>query len=293
MDKDFKTSPLFQGLLSKSDSWSITAAKVISVIIYIILRYILRYRYEVIIANLAKAFPSKNRRALRDLATSYYQHMGDLFVEPFLFYIVSHQQKRSLVTYTNEGLLQRLHRDDRQVVLLASHYGNWEYLSDLPQVVDYHVYSAFSPIKNPYVDKLMLNIRSFRGLRLIPRQHIYRNALRMLRDTAIPKMIIMIADQRPAAGSVKFHLPFLHQDTKVQIGGERMAASAESAVVYLESCKTSRFHYSYTFHMISENAAHTGPMEITRKYFENLEKSINGSPAYWLWSHNRWAQTSR
>lgn len=260
-------------------------------IMFVFLRYFLKYRHKVILANLTKAFPSKNKRELRHLTLSYYHHMSDLFVEPFLFYCVSDSQRRKLASYTNKGLLQRLYRDNKQVVLLASHYGNWEYLTNLPQVAGYDVYSAFSPVKNRHIDKMMFKMRSFLGVTLIPRKHFYRKALSLLQQVGTPKMILLIADQRPAPGSSKYHLPFLDQDTKVQIGGERMAVSSDAAVVYIESEKTSRFHYNFTFRMISEKAANAVPMEITKSYFGNLEKTINHSPAYWLWSHNRWRQS--
>jgi KDO2-lipid IV(A) lauroyltransferase len=273
------------------NNWTITAAKILSMMMFIFLRYLLKYRYKVILANLTSSFPLKNKHELRQLTASYYHHMSDLFVEPFLFYIISAGLRRKLATYTNKELLQRLYKDNKQVVLLASHYGNWEYLTNLPQVAGYDVYSAYSPVKNRYINRMMLKLRSFLGVTLIPRKQFYRKALSLLQQGGAPKLIMLIADQRPAPGSGKYHLPFLHQDTKVQIGGERMAVSADAAVVYIDSEKTSRFHYNFTFRMISEKAAHAVPMEITSRYFDVLEKAINRSPVYWLWSHNRWAQT--
>src|SRR5690606_28058734 len=57
----------------------------ISSVIYICLKYVLRYRYRVIAKNLQSTFPEKGKKELGTLITNYYRHMADLCVEPILF----------------------------------------------------------------------------------------------------------------------------------------------------------------------------------------------------------------
>ncbi len=218
---------------------------------------------------------------------AYYHHMSDLLLEPFLFYLAPAMLRKRLATYTNPEVLERLYRAGRPVIVFASHYGNWEYLINLPQVTDYKVYTAYSPIKSGPLDRLMIRLRSFMGVQLIPKKGFYRQALSLLRQTATPKLLIVIADQRPAPGNDKFHIPFLDQDTAVQTGGERMAASSDAAIVYVESRKNAQFSYEFTFKTM-ENTDRVVPMSITKAYYRFLEKSISLAPSYWLWSHNRW-----
>lgn len=100
-------------------------------------------------------------------------------------------------------------------------------------------------------------------------------------------LLVVIADQRPAPGSDKFQISFLDQDTAVQTGGERMAASSQAAFVYVESQKMSRFSYEFTFRLM-EHPDRSTPLSITKSYYNFLENSISRAPSYWLWSHNRW-----
>ncbi len=100
-------------------------------------------------------------------------------------------------------------------------------------------------------------------------------------------LLVVIADQRPAPGSDKFQISFLDQDTAVQTGGERMAASSQAAVVYVESQKMSRFSYEFTFRLM-EHPDRSTPLSITKSYYNFLENSISSAPSYCLWSHNRW-----
>lgn len=259
----------------------------LSAIFSFILRFVLRYRKAIIHKNLTSSFPAKSASEIHQLMSAYYRHMSDLLLEPFLFYLAPGTLRKRLANYMNPEVLQLLYRDRRSVIVFASHYGNWEYLINLPEVTDYPVYTAYSPIKSGLLDNLMIRLRSFLGVKLIPKKGFYRQALALLRQTSIPNLLVVIADQRPAPGNDKFHISFLDQDTAVQTGGERMAASSHAAIVYVESRKKSRFSYEFTFRMM-ENPDRSTPLSITKAYYRFLEKSINRTPSYWLWSHNRW-----
>ncbi|GGM82128.1 acetyltransferase [Dyadobacter beijingensis] len=252
-----------------------------------LLRFVLQYRKTVIRKNLRSSFPTKSAGEIRKLMSAYYRHMSDLLLEPFLFYLAPERLRKRLAKYVNPEVLELLHADQRPVIVFASHYGNWEYLINLPQVTEYPVYTAYSPIKNGMLNRMMIRLRSFLGVKLIPKKGFYRQALSLLRQTAIPNLLVVIADQRPAPGSDKFHISFLDQDTAVQTGGERMAASSQAAVVYVESSKRSRFSYEFTFRLM-EHPDRSTPLSITKSYYRFLEKSISRAPSYWLWSHNRW-----
>lgn len=259
----------------------------LSILLSLLLRFVLQYRKTVIRKNLTSSFPTKSAGEIRKLMSAYYRHMSDLLLEPFLFYLAPEKLRKRLAKYVNPEVLKSLHADQRPVVVFASHYGNWEYLINLPQVTDYPVYTAYSPIKNGLLDRMMIRLRSFLGVKLIPKKGFYRQALSLLRQTTIPNLLVVIADQRPAPGSDKFHISFLDQDTAVQTGGERMAASSQAAVVYVESQKRSRFSYEFTFRLMEQPDRST-PLSITKSYYHFLENSISRAPSYWLWSHNRW-----
>lgn len=267
-------------------------AKCISFTAYLVLRYVLRYRKTLIHANLLACFPDKSQTQLGRLADSYYQHMADLLIEPFLFYLAPETLRRVLATYTNPEMLRDHFCNGEKVVLFASHYGNWEYLINLPEVTSYPVYTAFSPIKVAWINRLMIRLRSLFGVHLISKTNFYRSAISVFVKQPLPKLLVIIGDQRPAPGSHKFHLPFLDQRTAVQTGGERIAALSGASLVYVTSHKTGQFSYEFTFKKM-DIADRDVPMNITSSYFHNLEQSILGAPAYWLWSHNRWKTSAQ
>ncbi|TLV01276.1 lysophospholipid acyltransferase family protein [Dyadobacter luticola] len=261
--------------------------KGLSFLIYFVLRYIVRYRKALIRQNLSKSFPDKSAREIDKLMKVYYRHMSDLLIEPFLFYLAPKSLRRRLASYTNLELLDGFLRDNKQVIVFASHYGNWEYLVNLPEVTDYPVYTAYSPIKIAWVNRLMIGLRSFFGVTLIAKQVFYRQAVSLFRKHSLPKLLVVIGDQRPGPGNHKFYLPFLDQNTAVQTGGERIAALSGATLVYVRAQKIAQFSYEFIFTEM-KNADRNTPMNITSAYYRFLEESIFHAPGYWLWSHNRW-----
>lgn len=272
----------------KTTSWLVSIAKVCSYLAFFVLRYLLRYRYQTIQRNLKAALPHKSEQRIARLVIVYYRHLSDLCVEPFLFALASRRLRNRLVCFSDTGLFQQLFHQQKQTVVLASHYGNWEYLIELPAHVPYPVYTAYSPIRNRWLNQLVLDLRRRFGVHLIVQQNFYRQALGLLNSADDPKLLVFIADQRPGPGSLKHYLSFLHQLTYVQPGAERLARQTGAAVVVAECRKTDRFCYEYRFHLIYQDATHTPPLAITQAYYQSLEQQIYQSPAYWLWSHDRW-----
>lgn len=258
----------------------------VSSVIAICLKHGLRYRYAVIHKNLKRAFPEKDEQELKVLIGQYYRHVADLCVEPFLFFLAPPSLRKRLMTVEGFEVLTELHARKKNVVILASHYGNWEYLADLPTRTNYCVTSGYSPVKTKWLDDFLLRIRSRFGANLIPKQLFYRRSLDLLRQEGQLNMIVVIADQRPAPGSRKYSVPFFGMDTDVQIGAERIARSADAAVVFMESVKVGRFKYRYHTELIDAPAA--DPLAVTASYFAKLEHTIRCSPVEWLWSHDRW-----
>lgn len=257
----------------------------ISDFLFLLVARLFRYRESIIRANLKASFPGISRREQHQLTEKYYRHICDLLVEPLIVNSVSLSCLNRLICFENLGMLRQLFRQGRNVVLMVSHYGNWEYLFTLPMFTDHEVIAAYSPLSSSFWDKKMKRIRTRFGLTVIPKAELYKTVLK--RQSGNPALYILICDQRPQAPAKHF-VQFLNQHTAVQAGPGRIAQKTESAVVYLDARKESRNSYAYRFRLISENGSKENNNGILEKYYSELEKSIRRRPELWLWSHRRW-----
>lgn len=277
----------------KTNSLWLVLARCCSGLVFIVLRYGLHYRYQTIYRNLSGAFPDKTPAEIVSLVERYYQHLSDLCVEPFLFAIASADLRNHLARFTNTELLDRLYQAHKPVVLFASHYGNWEYLIQLPLYSSYPVYTAYSPPRKQWVNRLLLGLRKRFGVQLIPQSSFYRQMLARIRQAGEPALVVLIGDQRPGPASLKHQLLFLHQPTYVQLGAERLAQQLDAVVMLTDCIKVARFCYEYRLKRVNWSAEEAEPLALTQHYYRHLEGQIHRSPAYWLWSHDRWkASTS-
>lgn len=258
--------------------------RICAAVLYFFITYILRYRRGVVIKNLQRSFVNFPQFNHQQVLKSFYRHMADLIVEPFLALSLGYSCIGTLVKYRNLYLLSELYAQGRDVVLMAAHFGNWEYINTLPAVSNYEVVAIYSPIKNGLLHTSMLKMRQKYGIRLMTKQEAYRTIVKGKRTK--PTLFIVIADQRPAKS--KYSLTFLQQETAVQIGAEKIAEKIGAAVLFLDVRKTARNHYSYNFKMLSTNAAKEMPLTILQTYYQQLEEAIVADPALWLWSHRRW-----
>lgn len=254
-----------------------------SELLYFILVWIWPYRQKVISRNIKIAFPTISKQDHDRYGRSYYRHLSDLIIEPFLFNLCNKRHLSRLIEFDNLNLLSNLLADGKDVVLMGSHYGNWEYLSILGETTETEVVVAYSPLRNSWLNKRLLKVRSRFGMTLVPKQEWYRASLKYVSKR--PTIFLAIADQRPKTAT-KESVEFLNKKTYIQCGAARLACHRQSAVVYLDVIKTARNTYRYRFVEITKRAESIAP--IIESYHQLLEASIHRQPELWLWSHNRW-----
>ena len=238
-----------------------------------LLIYIIRYRHRVIWNNLKTSFPEKSDKELRTLRKAFYRYFCDYLVETIKLMTMSQEQGQS-------------------VALFLGHYGNWEWITSLPNWLreDVTFCQLYHPLANEYFDKLFKFVRERQGSHCVPK----KDALRwMVRCQQEGKIVVCgyIADQSPKWNSIHHWVNFLHHDTPVFTGSEKLACHFNQAVFYGDMTCVSRGHYNCEFRLLTREPKKQPEFHITDVYFRELEKSIRREPAYYLWSHNRWKRT--
>jgi len=263
----------------------VAAYNVLSDFLYILLAKVFRYRIEVIRKNLRNSFPGISQPKEGNLIDAYYRHLADLAIEPFLMNSLKGEDINSFISYENLHILNHQFRKGKDIVLVMSHYGNWEYLFSLPMVTEYEVIAVYSPLSNDFFNEKMKQFRSRFGVRLVEKADWYRMILK--RKSEKPAIFLMICDQRPVPPH-KYEVDFLGQKTFVQTGCDRIAQKLNCTVLYLDVEKTGRHYYKYRFVLLSEEVNKADEENISKLFYHSLENTIFKSPELWLWSHDRW-----
>lgn len=248
---------------------------------------VIKYRRGVVDTNLANAFPEKTDKERQRIAFDFYRHLCDSFFEILKLVHLSQKEVQRRVLSSNEYWEKRI-SEGRNVVAMAGHNGNWEWLTSVALKDDYHWVAPYHPLRNSvHFDKFMRGLRSRFGTEPVPMKSTYRRLMEINREGGL-FVVGMIADQSPPNPKNRHWLTFMHQDTAVMEGSERIAQKTDACVVFCKMRKLKRGHYDVTFIPITEHPNEVEDFYITQRYFELLEEQIREQPEFWLWSHRRW-----
>ena len=101
---------------------------VVENLIFVLLRYCLRYRMKVVKTNLRNSFPEKDERELAVIRRRFYRTLAEIFVDTINLAGLTPEKGRSLLTV--KGLEEQKERvGGRDWIAMTAHFGCWEYCS--------------------------------------------------------------------------------------------------------------------------------------------------------------------
>ena len=259
---------------------------VVSDFLYLVIYRFLGYRKQVVLSNLRNSFPEKSEAEIKAIAAQFYAWFCDLTLETLKTLTVGPEAVRKRVTFEGIDILREYARQNRSIILVLGHYGNWELAGarysqekDIPQL-----YVIYHPLANPHFDRLLHHMRTRHGTKLYKMREASRD---MMRDRGIVTATAFIADQTPSPERA-YWMTFLGQDTPVFLGTEALSRKLDQPVVYISITRPKRGHYHMRVEVLVAAPQETREGEITEIHTRRLERDIREHPEIWLWTHKRW-----
>ncbi len=261
-------------------------------VLYFLLYYIIRYRIRVVRTNLASAFPEKSEEERRRIEREFYQWFCDYIAESIKLLTVSKKNIKRRMVFKGTELIEQCIAEGQSMGLYLGHYCNWEWITALPLWItpEAQCSQIYHPIENKDIDNLFLRLRQRHGSICIPMADTLRKILEFKKEGKV-FLVGYISDQTPNWNNIHHWCDFLHHDTPVLTGAERIIRKFNHAVFYVEERRIRRGYYEAEFKLMTRDPQSLEEFALTDDYFKRLEESIQRAPAYWLWSHNRWKRT--
>ena len=249
-----------------------------------LLFYVIKYRKDIILGNLAIAFPEKSDAERKQICKKFYQYFTDTLLESLKFISISKKQllKRSTGSF---DLINELIDKGYNINLMAGHQFNWEYANLLYSInLKIPFVGIYVNISNKVLSKIFFDMRSRYGTILMDSLAFKNN-----RHDVFDKqyMLALGADQNPKFPTNGYWLNFFGRPTPFSNGPEKGAIKNNAAVVFIGFRKVKRGHYAFDTTLIKEEGGKTTEGELTLLYSDILEKTIRQDPANYLWSHRR------
>ena len=265
---------------------------VLSDLLFWLLYAVVGYRKAVIRKNLKESFPEKSEEELRKVERGFYRFFCDYLVETIKMMTISMENIHRRLTFKGTELVDEIVESGQSCAVYLGHLGNWEWVTSLPLWVTPKAQCGqiYHPLENKEFDRLFLYSRQRLGAKCIAMQDTLREILKYRKENQ-PVVIGYISDQVPFWTNIHHWVDFLHHDTPVLTGTERIARKVNHAVFFLDVHRVRRGYYEAEFKLITREPQKMDEFEITDIYFKLLEESIRRAPEFWLWSHNRWKRT--
>lgn len=251
-----------------------------------VLFHLIRYRRKIVFTNLMNSFPEKGREEIRLIARNFYRHLCDLFLESMKVRCMDQRSFETRMIVRGADHVNYFFDRGRSVIILATHYCNWEWMAILPLYLRHRALMVYKPLQNVIFDKYLNETRELLGSKVVPMSI----TLRKIIESENRKELILTwlaADQTPPWNH-KFWTVFLNQEAMFFNGPARIARRFNLPVFFQYTRRIARGRYETGFELLFDNPSEVSEVEIIKTYVSKLEALIRAKPEFYLWSHKRW-----
>jgi KDO2-lipid IV(A) lauroyltransferase len=260
----------------------------LSFILTFIFFYFIPIRKKTTIQNLSFAFSDLSKKKIKKIAFGSYKSFITALIEILYMPYMSRLDIEKAVVCVNKELIQRRYYENKGLILLSAHFGNWEYVaaSVSAQVkIPFHV--IVKSQRNPYVNDWLNRARTLWSNKVVPLGISIRQVYAELKEKNI---VAMVADQRGPVEGIRVN--FFGRKASVYSGPAILALKTDAPIVYGITVRQPDYSYVTELHEISkENLPYDYEekvIELSQRHTSFLEKYIREYPEQWLWMHKRW-----
>lgn len=255
---------------------------------FVLIYHIIGYRKEIVMSNLAIAFPYKTVEERKLIARKFYRNFTDNFIETIKLLSISPKRLHQHFTW-NYDKLNKYYATGRNIQLHLGHFFNWEYAALSASLGSaFPVLVVYMPIAGKAMNKVFLKLRSRFGAKMIPANTFIKDFRAYTRSRYC---LVFVADQNAGNFTAAYWLPFFGKMAPFVTGPEKSARLNNTVCMYVEFTKIKRGHYYADFVEMTEEPRQLKEGELTKKLIGLIEDNLAKQPSNYLWTHRRWKHT--
>ena len=237
--------------------------------------------------NIAMIFPEWSEREVKVVLKGMWNNLGRVFGEYSHLKDIDSHSSNPRIELVGREHVQKLNGDNIGAILVSGHMGNWELLSSVSAECGLPLLNLYRSANNPYVEKLLINMRSGMGGTQHPKSIGGVRAL--IKGLTNRAHVGMLIDQKYNEGVLA---PFLGKDAMTTDAPAALAIRFKVPIVPARVERLSGAYFRVTV-LPPMPVPDTGDMEADKKRLtEDINKLFSGwifdRPDQWLWLHRRW-----
>lgn len=238
--------------------------------------------------NLRMAFgDTKTEKEIRRIIKDVYRNLGQTSAEFVRIPGLGREDALELVTPEIGDRLDDYLSAGKGIVLVGSHFGNWELMAAAGALAGYKVSAVARPLDDPDADKIVREIRESSGLEIVGRR---ASALAIVRRLKKNEIVGILADQNTRKQNV--FVDFFGIKAATTPGPALLALKTGALLLPVfmvrEGIGKHRLIVEEPIDVVRTGHHEADVVATTQKCVDILEKYVRQYPSQWFWVHRRW-----
>jgi KDO2-lipid IV(A) lauroyltransferase len=245
----------------------------------------------VIEANLNLAFEEVSPAFKKEITKSCYINMAMTLLQIMENPQMTHEKLQSMVTFKNKEAIDQAIREGKKIILVSSHYGNWELLGLAISALVVPTTSVSKKLNNPHFDQHLTTAREALNLNMVEKKGAVKFLMNALRDN---RAISLLIDQNTHEND-GILVDFFGHPAR-QSPSTSFLARKFDAIIFPAFITTDDYeHYTITFEdpiiVDKTDNKEEDIQKASQKQSDIMENIIRKNPKPWFWCHRRWRNT--
>lgn len=224
----------------------------------------------------------------RNLAQQNFIHLAKVVLEMPYIRRLTFEDLDDLVAFVGLEHLEAALKKGRGVLVMASHFGNWELMALAFSLLYQPINIVIRPLDSPFLDSLIDGIRTRGGNKTIAKKGSISKVLRLL---AAGEVVGLLIDQNPAWYEGVF-VPFFNEIACTNKALSSLALKTGAPVIPAYNVREPNGSYRIIFEpeVVLDRSGDTRVdiEENTAKFNRIIEGYVRRHPEQWFWVHQRW-----
>ena len=188
------------------------------------------------------------------------------------------------ITVVNEHFITDAIKNNRKIILITAHYGNWEYGNTFIPLKYRPTTMVGRPMNNKYLNEELDATRTKNNTQMLTKKDASRGLVKALKEDRIIGMVI---DQHNGTG---IDVEFLGYRVKQADSASRLAIKFDAIILPLFFTMDSFGKYTAKFYPPIEPKEYEGEnqvLNLTQAEANVMSEHILSKPEQWFWQHKR------
>ena len=194
------------------------------------------------------------------------------------------------ITVENEHYIKDAIKNNRKIILITAHYGNWEYGNSFIPLMYGATTMVGRPMNNKYLNKELDATRTKNNTQMLTKKDASRGLVKALKNSRILGLVV---DQHNRSG---IDVEFFGHKVKQADSVARLALKFDAVIIPLFFTMDSFGKYTAKFYEPFEPKEFTGDdsiVKLTQVQADIMEQHILNNPDQWFWQHKRFKEYNK